>query len=260
METLLSKSPVWAPILVTVILSCGIAGLVHFILRWKYRHETLEKNNEVAGFNYAVLGVIYSVLLAFMTLAVYEEYKEGRNVLRHEAGTIINLHQMAEGLPEPARSRIQDRLIAYADSVVKDEWSLMGNGTESQKTRSIMGEIRSIFVLEVPESAKNMPLYTLSLAKLDDLQDIRHQRILSSQTVIPGFMWFVLVAGAVITVSFTFFFGAPNFSAQVMMTAMLAVLVVLILLLIVHLDNPFLGPVSLEADPYLRALRDMRGM
>lgn len=260
MGTLLSKSPIWATILISVILTSGLAGLLHLVIRWKYRHETLRKNNEVAGFNYAVLGVIYSVLLAFMTLAVYEEYKEGRNTLRLEAGTIINLYQMAEGLPQPARSRIKDRLVAYADSVVKDEWPLMGNSMESLRTRSIMSGIRSIYVSEIPDSAKNMPLYTLSIAKLDDLQDIRHQRILSSQTLIPGFMWFVLIVGAVITISFTFFFGAPNFSAQVMMTAMLAFLVVLILLLIVHLDNPFLGPVSLGADPYIRALKDMKGM
>ncbi len=259
MGTLLAQLPHWASIAIAVVLTSGMACLIHAVIRWKYRHETLRNNNEVAGFNYAVLGVVYSVLLAFMTMAVYEEYKEGRNSIRVEAGAIVNLHHIARGLPEPVKSQVRAGLVEYAASIVKDEWSLMGRGLESRKTISIMTGIRDLFITQVPDGYMKDPIFSLSLTMLDDLYGARQARVSNSQTMIPGFMWFVLIAGAAITISFTFFFGAPNFAPQVMMTAMLSIMIVLILLLIVHLDNPFLGPVSVSAEPYLSALREMKG-
>ena len=257
MGTLILKMPLWLSLIMVLAIVVFLAGFTPVMIRRIYRHESLKHNNEVAGFNYAVLGAVYSVLLAFMTLAVYEEYKEGRNTIRIEASSITTLYQMAGGLSDPTRSWARNELIRYTSSVVKEEWPLMEKGLESGKTKGHMAEIWRIFIVHNSGSANESAIHSQSLGILNDLQSTRQRRITSSQTVIPGFMWFVLIMGAGITIAFSFFFGAPNLKAQVLMTTMLTVLITLILLLIVHLDNPFFGPISVSAEPFLRILQDL---
>ena len=69
----------------------------------------------------------------------------------------------------------------------------------------------------------------------------------------PAIVWLVLVCGAVLTVGFTFFFGARNLPAQVTMTGVLSFLVFMALMVIVSIDHPFTGPSSVDSEP-LRSL------
>jgi hypothetical protein len=41
--------------------------------------ENLAKNNEVAGFKFAVVGVLYAVLLAFAIIVVWERFSDAEN-------------------------------------------------------------------------------------------------------------------------------------------------------------------------------------
>jgi hypothetical protein len=44
--------------------------------RQRWRADRLKLNNEVAGFKFSVIGVLYVVLLAFVVIAVWENYNK----------------------------------------------------------------------------------------------------------------------------------------------------------------------------------------
>jgi hypothetical protein len=48
--------------------------------------STLEAHSEVAGFVYAVLGVVYGVLMAFVVTVVWDRYDRAETVAALEAG------------------------------------------------------------------------------------------------------------------------------------------------------------------------------
>src|SRR3712207_5155460 len=60
-----------------------------------------KEHNEVAGFIYAVLGVIYAVLLALVVIAVWEEYGRARVTVEGEANALAEIFWLAHRLPEP---------------------------------------------------------------------------------------------------------------------------------------------------------------
>jgi len=72
-------------------------------------------------------------------------------------------------------------------------------------------------------------------------------------------LWAVLFIGAVVTVGFTFFFGTLHLEAQVLMTGLLAISVFLGLLVILSINRPFTGDVSVNAEPLMAVLRDFAG-
>jgi len=81
--------------------------------------------------------------------------------------------------------------------------------------------------------------------------------VMASGTV-PGVIWFVLFGGAIMTISFTFFFGAENVSVQALMTGIITALIFSALLVAVAIDRPFTGSVKVTAEPLATVLRDLQ--
>jgi len=69
-------------------------------------------------------------------------------------------------------------------------------------------------------------------------------------------LWFVLIGGALATISFTFLFGAENLKAQIIMVVLLSAVISLILFTIMSLDFPFTGAVSISPEPFKWILLD----
>jgi hypothetical protein len=59
-----------------------------------YGVSRLAENNEVAGFKFAVVGVFYAVLLAFVLIAAWEEYRGTEAAVRNEDKAVVDLHHV----------------------------------------------------------------------------------------------------------------------------------------------------------------------
>ncbi len=71
--------PLWQLIALIVVLPTAIAMVAQTpIHRW-VGVERLVQNNEIAGFKFATVGVIYAVLLAFTVIVVWEKFSAAEN-------------------------------------------------------------------------------------------------------------------------------------------------------------------------------------
>ena len=75
------------------------------LCRKRWGTDRLALNNEVAGFKFAVVGVFYAVLLAFVVIAVWEDYRDTETAVRNEAKALADLHQVSYGLPRRVRDQ-----------------------------------------------------------------------------------------------------------------------------------------------------------
>jgi hypothetical protein len=87
-----------------------------------------QPHNDVAGFIYAALGVIYAVLLALVVIAVWEQYRAAKETVEQEANATAEIAWLAHRLPEPRGTHIQELARSYAEEVVNKEWPLMEQG------------------------------------------------------------------------------------------------------------------------------------
>ena len=62
-----------------------------FLIRRAAPLELLTDNNEVAGCKFAVVGVLYAVLLAFAVIVVWERFSETEGQVATEAGASATL-------------------------------------------------------------------------------------------------------------------------------------------------------------------------
>src|SRR5918999_4592793 len=87
-----------------------------------------QRHNDVAGFIYAALGVIYAVILALVVIAVWEEYGAASETVEQEANAAADIFWLSDRLPEPRSTHIQELCRSYAEEVVDNEWPLMEQG------------------------------------------------------------------------------------------------------------------------------------
>jgi len=89
--------------------------------------ETRQQHNDVAGFIYAALGVIYAVL-ALVVIAVFEGFQAANETVEQEANALAEIAWLAHRLPEPEGTHLQELCRSYAEEVVHKEWPLMEHG------------------------------------------------------------------------------------------------------------------------------------
>src|SRR5437588_4294411 len=76
-----------------------------------------EGHNDIAGFVFAGVGVVYAVLLAFVVFAVWEQFSAADNVVTQEAAQSVTAFRYTQSFPEPLRSEAQEALRQYIRDV-----------------------------------------------------------------------------------------------------------------------------------------------
>jgi hypothetical protein len=224
------------------------------ICRKKWGPEKLKVNNEVAGFKFAVIGVLYAVMLAFIVVVVWQDYSETGKAVRNEAEAVGDLNALSFALPETEGNEIRTLVADYAVQVRQSEWQTMTHGLPSRTTANALAHLtHAIFALQATEVRD--PILQQSLHLLASIQDNRNERLDSANGSVPPIVWIVLIGGAMIILGYPAFFGTSSIAAQTLMTAALAALVALALLPAILLDFPFTGSVTLSSSAFAEALQ-----
>jgi Protein of unknown function (DUF4239) len=250
-------TPLWITALVLTVGAAIYSVGLMLITRRAFGVDRLKLNNEVAGFKFAVVGVFYAVLLAFVVIAVWEEFRNTETAVRNEAKAAVNLHRVSFALPIEGGAEIRKHLLDYANDVREKEWPTMAVGEPSDVVVKDLDRLsRAIFDVK-PQSWQELALYQDALRLLAVITDNRNERLDSADGSMPKILWFVLIVGGLITLGYPAFFGSTNLVAQILMTGALAALVALAMLLGLAFDYPFTGEVHISAFPFDQALRQM---
>lgn len=235
-----------------------LAMLGPVVVRYYVTFESLTANNEIAGFKFAVLGVLYAVLLAFAIIIVWQKFSEAEASVVQEAGAATTIYRLSQGMGEEPADAIRDAVTTYLKTAIADDWPAMDRGEPSinSPTRKSLDAIYTTLLQSKSDQSLSNPVLSEILYQLDQMTQARRARLIAAQGAVPGVIWFVLFGGAIITIVFTFFFGTSNLRVQVIMTGMLAVVIFAELLAIIAIDWPFTGPVKVEPTPLMFVLAD----
>lgn len=77
---------------------------------------------------------------------------------------------------------------------------------------------------------------------------------------VPAVIWWIIFLGGVITTSYTYLFGFRSFGMHLAMTATIAATLALVVVLIIALDRPFRGDISISPDAFIMTQRSWVGM
>ncbi len=248
----LCSLPLWLGAFFTVLLPTMVAMAGPALVRKRYPLSILAKNNEIAGFKFATVGAIYGVILAFAIVTVWEKFSEAELFVLQEAGSSATIYRLAAGENADAIAT-RAALEAYLGAVIEDEWLRMAEGKESREAATALDDLYTA-AMRLGDG-KPGAVGVEIMRELGNLTQARRGRLHLAMGVVPPALWTMLLFGALLTISFTYFFGHENLRSQVTMTGGLASIVFLGLFVIVSYDHPFTGEVSIEPHP-LTAVRN----
>jgi len=254
----LTSQPLWISGALIVGLGTVLAMLGPRVVRRYVALERLTENNEIAGFKYATLGVLYAVLLAFAIIVVWQKFSDADSNVGREAGAAETIYRLAPALGE-AGPAVHAAVTDYLKRAITDDWPEMGSAKPGagQASKQALDEIYAALLTFQANNHGDTPLVSEILYQLDVMTQARRARLIASEGAVPGVIWIVLFVGAVIAVVFTFFFGTRNLQAQTMMTGLLALLIFSELLIIIAIDRPFTGTVKVEPTALSDVLADI---
>ena len=255
---LLAGTPLWIVAVVLLVPTTILAMCAPVIVRRYVSLDRLKSNNEVAGFKFATVGVTYAVLLAFAILVVWERFNQADNDVANEASAAATVFRLTQGLDAPHAAAIRKATTEYLKEAVAKDWPAMDRGTWSNEvTDSLTAIYAAVLKFHTFGTFESLVVAEI-LRDVDRISEMRRQRLVAASGIVPGIIWTVLFAGAFITIGFTFFFGAANLRAQVVMSGALSILIFLGLLTIVAIDHPFAGAVKVGPEALVAVISDFQ--
>jgi len=254
----LTNLPIWVS--ATIIVGGGtlLSMVGPTLVRRCVALDRLTVNNEIAGFKFATVGVLYAVLLAFVIIVVWEKFSDAEANVVREAGAAENLYRLSQGLGDYSGPDLRKAIAAYVKAAIADDWPAMDRGTVNLGGPAKQALDAIYRMLSVVNDERNRALVAEIFSQLDHMTEARRSRLNAAEGAVPNVIWLVLLGGAVVTIAFTFFFGMESLMSQTVMTALLALLIFSELLVVIVIDRPFTGAVKVHPTALTEVLADVQ--
>ena len=256
MNFLLYWGPVAQIIFVIVVFGGGsVAGL--YIVRRLVPLDRLQKNHDVAGVTFGVLGAFYGLVLAFVIVAAWERYNQANTDSLDEATALESLYKMGEAFSEPMRTQLDSVVLDYTHRVIEDEWPRMADHSFHGGKVGAHELWATVLAYHFADNREQL-LVDKSIDELNVISRARSQRFLFYEDDLPSVVWMVIYLGCLMTIGFSYFFGSNVFRAQVMMCGFFSILLGMTILAILELAHPYQGVVTISNQPFRYALARMQ--
>jgi hypothetical protein len=122
------------------------------------------------------------------------------------------------------------------------------HGIVPNNASPILNDFQEHFMSFEPQNERQEILATEAYRAFNELTESRRARLNSIQDEMPGPLWALVLAGAVICISISWFFH---------MTILFSCLLGLLIFLIAVLDNPYRGRLSVTPEPLERVYQQV---
>lgn len=237
-------------LMVAVVIIGGsvMAGLLGMVFARRFTRG--RQHNEIVGLVFATVALLYSVILAFVVFAVWEQFQEAARSVTNEAAAAVSAYRDTQAFPEPIRSQAQRAFRTYVTTVMVKEWKTHGlvlAHTTQDALNPVWDAYRELQPVDPGLLASSEPA-------LKDLEKQRHLRHLAGEATLPDVFWWLIVGGGVVTIAMSYLFYLDRALVHAVLTALLAGFIAGVLCLILSLNFPFTGRVHVSRSPFKHAL------
>jgi hypothetical protein len=199
----------------------------------------------------------YGVLLALLSIAVFDNYDKAQDTISREAASIVALYRNLSGYPEPTRTSSILLLRRYVDEETGPGWREQQSGQASTPGTLLVDDLtRQLLGFRPDRQSGEDTLHSETLRTFSEFVDRRRLRIQAAGTSIPAIMWYVVLTGAVLNVFVLWLFDLSR-ATHLVLGGVLTVFIGLVIYMVAVLDQPFRGVHGLAPDDLLIARRQI---
>mgnify|MGYP001012868711 CR=1 FL=1 len=238
------------PTIILILCLYSVIGLLivrRFILP---RLRVQIADSEFGGAMLQAVMVFYGLATALIAVGVWQSYADTSEIISSEVTAIAALYRDVGNYPEPLRSTLESELRTYVRYTIDEAWPMQRMGKIPVAGIALVGEFQSDLIAFQPATDSQRIIHAETLRAYNNMLLERRLRLDSVTTGLPAVMWIVVIAGAFIGLTSSFFFKVEDARFQSIHAVLLATFIGLVIFLIVALDRPYRGDLGLTAEPY----------
>jgi hypothetical protein len=203
----------------------------------------------MVGFALSSFSVLYGLLLGLLAVAAYQNFSSLSDIVTKEAASLAALYRDVGGYPEPTRSNLQNSLRDYTRYVIDQAWPQQRAGIVPSITLDELTVIDDALLAFKPTDKREEIIHAEALRQFNNLIELRRIRLANVKTGIPHVMWWVVAIGGLLNILLICMLDM-EVHVHLILGGALSVFLGIVVFLIVALDNPFRGQVSVDAEPF----------
>jgi hypothetical protein len=177
----LTTRPLWLSGLLLVGVTTVLSVFGPILVRRHVALEQLSTNNEVAGFKFATVGVLYAVLLAFAVIVVWERFATAESDVTHEAGAAATIYRISRGLEGEPAEALRAGLTSYIETAIASDWPAMELGGDSKAAQQKLDALYATLLTLASSQRRETMLTTEILHQLDVITASRRARLIAAK-------------------------------------------------------------------------------
>lgn len=194
--------------------------------------------------------VFYGLAVALIAVSVWETYSDVSKVVSEEATVLATLYRDTSGYPDSIRPILQAEIQDYTHQIIYEAWPAQQRREIPTAGVSLMNNFQTTLYSFEPTTDSQKLLHAETLRAYNQLILARRMRLDAVKSGLPGVMWSVIVLGAFIGLSASFFFRVQDVRLHLIEVLLLAIFIGLIIFMILALDRPFRGDLGISPDSY----------
>lgn len=244
--------PLWiaGPGIIVTLCVFAVAGLLLVRRKVLPRLHVEGGDSEFTGAMLQSVMVFYGLAVALIAVSVWQTYADTSKLASQEAAALAILYRDVSLYPEPQRSELQQGIREHLDNIIHEDWPLQRKGKVPAVKAEAVNRLRRTLMSFEPATEAQKLQHGETLHALNELISATRLRVDSVNTGLPGVLWLIVVAGAFISLSSSFFFKVEDARLHVIEVVLLAVFIGLVIFMILALDRPFRGDLGIPVDPY----------
>jgi hypothetical protein len=207
-------------------------------------------DSELTGAMLQSVMVFYGLAVALIAVSVWQTYSDTSRVVSEEATSLAVLYRDVSSYPEPVRLTLQNELRNYVQYVIQEAWPQQHSGKVPNGGVEIMNRFQAALIAFEPATESQRLLHAETLRAYNEMIKARRLRLDAVENGLPKVMWAVIVLGALIGLSASFFFRVEDARLHGIQVLLLAIFIGLVIFMILALDHPFRGDLGIGSEPY----------
>lgn len=240
-------------LLLTIAALCALFALTagHFTKKLPQRGEDLPSG---VGELFGIVGAAFGIILAFIIFVQWNANDRMDSTINTETGAMAAILRYTDDF-DPS-GMVKHAVLTYRDVIVNEEIPALREGRidDAWKAggKSLTELVNTIEGVIPPGSSQTF--YDLAAGHADTLTATHRERIELSQSDLSAPMWWFVILSTVLVMFFIALIRPADSVGAVLMLLSVAVFFGLTIALIVSLNYPLNGPVSVSLEPYFRGM------
>ena len=232
-----------------------LLSLFIYYISHRFFASSLIKSMQDNSLVYGSISSFSTILIAFMIIVLWQILLEARHSVDRESRALAKIILTDQALPPSVQHPLHAAIKNYIQLVVDEEWEMMRWGKSSPRAEEALDQIYDTLAEYNPKEGKESIFYQEIITYLNNASEARHDRLAKLKSIMPTSLFSIFILSLCLIILTNCLLDIKEKKSYFVYLIILNIFVGLNFAVILSLDYPFSGEISIDNQQFISLLR-----